>query len=112
MSKLVRRIWRVTGESLYHRLFRRYYVATIERLNLLLAEVGGLRVEVRTLRDRLEEHLETETRTATAEEWDRMAVARRLASLEDRLDANGYAAPPEPADSAQPERNVSRPESA
>lgn len=105
MSNLSRRIWRVTGEPLYHRLFRRYYVAAIERLNVLLAEVGALRAEVKTLRDRVEEQLVTQTRTATADEWDRVALTRRLASIEDRLDANGNAGRPERANAPEAERD-------
>lgn len=104
--------WQRTVGPVYERLFRRFFDAAINRLNSLLAqtaalqtevgavraELGAVRAEIDRLRadiDRLthlivqdaseRRDLEEQMRGVLSARWDDIALARRLAALEDRI---------------------------
>jgi BMFP domain-containing protein YqiC len=71
-SRLVQ-LWRLTVGPIYYRLFRRYFDATIGRLDAINARIDELDVHVHN---------------ALAARWEMEAIARRVAMLEDSLNVN------------------------
>ena len=84
MKALLKTLWKQTLEPVYDALFRRYFDATISRLNTVLE----MRTELDKMNARLDQ-LDAHVRTVIAARWDEGALARRLAMLEDRLAENG-----------------------
>jgi hypothetical protein len=99
MTGLLNALWRIAFEPLYRRLFGRHFVGMTERLDTLSgsldshisginqrqgavnAEVIERLVELNRRIDELDRHV----RTVAAAHWDTVAMARRMAALEDRL---------------------------
>lgn len=95
---------------MYDRLVRRYVRGLTGRLDRIEAEVRNQSAAIRShsaaivdfgveLRKRLDElhgHLaatDEQMRTVIGAQWDQQAIARRIASLEERLEQNGDQAP-------------------
>lgn len=109
---ILRALWRLTLDPIYDRLFRRYFqllsggIAEIEAelrnqgaaLRSHGAAMSDYGVELRThihgLNVRLDEfavriaELDERVGTVIAAHWEHEAVARRLAALEDRIEAD------------------------
>jgi hypothetical protein len=87
----VRALWRITGKPIYQRLVRVYFVAIINRLNSTLGELTNARAELVLIRAEISEtrarqdELDRHIRNVVATYWDTTALARRLATLEDRM---------------------------
>jgi hypothetical protein len=115
--RLLRALWRVTLRPVYDRLFGTYFQISIGQLHELRGEFGLLRSEVRDLQVELHNHisginerqgavnadvverladlarrveaLDSHVRDVAAARWDLSALARRMASLEDRIEQDG-----------------------
>ena len=105
MTNPLKTLWAITFKPIYTRLFRRFFDATINRLNTTLGELATLRRElhnhVHGINVRLDElnarvaDLDQQVHTVIAARWDETAMARRMAALEDGAQRNGAATAPE-----------------
>jgi hypothetical protein len=88
MKAVLTTLWRATLGPVYFRMFRRYFDAIVS--------------DLRTISARLDE-LDAHVHGLLAASWEQQSLARRMASLEDRLDVDGNGSRAESA-SAVPER--------
>lgn len=100
IGSILKPLWDITFGPAYERLFRRFFEATLSRLNTIGDDVSGLRTQLRSyghelhgyghgtnlrldaLNERVAE-LEAQVSQFKADKWDEVAVARRVAALED-----------------------------
>jgi hypothetical protein len=87
MKTLLQAAWRLVIEPIYDRLFRRYFQASISRLNTTIDYVSGIQAELAEVHARLDE-LDAHVRTVVAARWENAALARRIAMLEEQLDGD------------------------
>lgn len=116
---IVRTLWRLTLDPIYHRFFRRWFQNLSGRIDELRADIRDqdaelrnqtaavlshsaaisdygveLRTHIHGLNTRLDDFavrladLDERVRTVIAAHWEQEAIARRIASLEDRIDAS------------------------
>jgi ABC-type transporter Mla subunit MlaD len=86
----------MTLEPVYIRLFRRYFQATINRLNTTIDEVAATRTDLQHhiagLNRRLDQlsaqvtELDRHVHTVVTARWDDAAMVRRMAAIEERLE--------------------------
>jgi hypothetical protein len=98
MKRYLKVLWRTTFEPVYRRLFQRYYVVTLREVKEMRWELynhitrqGEVNAEVIAHLHELDRHV----RTVIAAGWDDTALARRMASLEDRIERDGTSLPSE-----------------
>jgi hypothetical protein len=107
MTAALKTVWKLTLGPVYERLFRRYFDATVSRLDTVIAQgsdisstmwhhIHGLNLRLDELNARVAD-LEAHVSAAAAARWDETAVIRRLALLEDRAAGNGTPAQPKPS---------------
>jgi hypothetical protein len=87
----LRLLWRGTGQPFHHRLFGRYFRATIGRLDSALGGLQDQRTELDAIRSEVSEihasqiRIEEQLAMLAADHWDAAALVRRLSMLEDGL---------------------------
>jgi hypothetical protein len=104
MTGLLKALWAITFQPVYTRLFRRFFDAMISRETTALSELAGVRQDlhnhVHGLNVRLDAlnarvaDLDQQTRVMIAARWDDLALTRRMAALEERVEQNGAATVP------------------
>ena len=86
----MRQLWNRTIGKLYYNAFKRHFETTINRLTKLVLDFHRI--------DKRLEELDAHVHALVEAGWQEKALARRIAAMEDRLDALSESAPaPEPA---------------